>query len=138
MATSQQSTASQQGTASQSLYERLGEKQGIRRLVDDIVAAHMENPKIQSRFLPYREQPEHLATVKKHLRQFLAAGSGGPDHYAGESMPEAHRGMNISEAEYMAATDDIMGVLEDHGMSERTRKDVLAIVYSLKEEILHV
>jgi hemoglobin len=96
----------------------------------------MENPLIQQRFLPYREDPEHLATLKEHLRKFLAMGSGGPEEYEGRSMPEAHRGMNISEAEYMAAVDDIMEVLRDHDIDEQSRKDVLMISYSLRSEIM--
>jgi hemoglobin len=120
----------------ETLFRRLGGQDGIHALVDDIVAAHMENPLIQQRFLPYREDPEHLATLKEHLRKFLAMGSGGPEEYEGRSMPEAHRGMNISEAEYMAAVDDIMEVLRDHDIDEQSRKDVLMISYSLRSEIM--
>lgn len=119
-----------------SLYERLGAAAGIAVLVDDIVDAHMRNPVIKARFLPYLERPEHMSEVKKHLRDFLGAGSGGPERYTGRSMPESHRGMNISEAEYMAALDDILSVLDRHGIDEHTRKDVLAIAYGLKGEIL--
>ncbi|MHB8890382.1 MAG: globin family protein [Acidobacteriaceae bacterium] len=45
--------------------------------------------------------------------------------------------MNISEAEYMAVVDDIMSVMEKHGIGESARKDVLAITYALKGEIIH-
>lgn len=120
-----------------SLYERLGGVDGIAKLVDAIVAAHMQNPVIKARFLPYQSQPERMQTVKQHTVRFLAAGSGGPQKYEGRSMPDAHRGMNISAAEYMAATDDILSVLQQHGIDEQSRKDVLAIAYSLKGEILH-
>ncbi|PMR68473.1 group I truncated hemoglobin [Halomonas heilongjiangensis] len=123
---------------STNLYERLGGERGIASLVDDIVESHMQNPRIRARFLPYREDPDHLEVVKGHLRDFLAAGSGGPVEYRGRSMPEAHRGMNISEAEYMAAIDDILGVLDRHGIDAQTRQEVLGIAYSLKGEIMHV
>jgi hemoglobin len=114
-----------------SLYERLGGSAGIAKLVDATVAAHMENPVIKARFLPYRSQPH------QHTVRFFAAGSGGPEPYDGRSMPEAHRGMNISEAEYMAATDDILAVLAHNGIDERTRNEVLAIAYSIKDQIMH-
>lgn len=118
------------------LYERLGNLEGITTLVDDIVEAHMCNPVISPRFLPYREKPEELAKVKQHLCYFFAAGCGGPEAYIGRSMPEAHRGMNISEAEYMAALDDILAVLERHNVDEETRNAVLVIGYALKGEIM--
>ncbi|MEX1032274.1 MAG: group 1 truncated hemoglobin [Cellvibrionaceae bacterium] len=119
------------------LYERLGEATGIATLVDDIIETHMNNPTISGHFLPYRERPEDLAKAKAHLRNFLGSGSGGPEDYTGRSMPETHRGMNISAAEYLAAVDDIMLVLEQHEKDEQTKKDVLAIAYSLKDEIIH-
>ena len=122
----------------QSLFLRLGGTSGISTLVDDIVALHMENPVIRVRFRPYLETPDKLAVTKRHLCTFLEAGSGGTAQYTGRSMGETHRGMNISEAEYIAALDDIMAALGKHKIDEATQKDVLAIAYSLKGEILHV
>jgi hemoglobin len=78
-----------------------------------------------------------LDAAKQHLCDFFAAGSGGPEQYSGRSMPETHRGMNISAEEYLAAIDDILSTLEKHGIDANTRKDVLAIAYSLKDEIIH-
>ncbi len=120
------------------LYDRLGGASGIRTLVDDIIEAHMNNPVINRRFLPYRERPEALDQAKAHLRDFLGMGSGGPESYNGRSMPETHRGMNINAVEYLATIDDIMLVLDKHGIDEQTKKDVLAIAYSLKDEIMHM
>lgn len=129
-------TSEQQPAAT--LYERLGQSAGIASIVDDIVAAHMENSAIKARFLPYASDPERLAAVKSQLCRFLEAGSGGPAEYTGRTMAEAHRGMNIDEAEYVAALDDILAVLDKHAIDDETRKDVLAIAYSLKGEIVHV
>lgn len=123
---------------SQSLFERLGGSSGISALVEDIVALHMENPVIRPRFRPYLETPDKLALTKKHLCAFLEAGSGGTAKYTGRSMKDAHRGMNINEAEYMAATDDILTALRKHDIDEQTQKDVLAIAYSLKGDILRL
>jgi hemoglobin len=121
-----------------SLFERLGGSPGINALVHDIVALHMENPAIKARFRPYLDTPEKLDITKKHLCAFLEAGSGGTTQYTGRNMQDTHRGMNISEAEYMAATDDILAALRKHDIDEQTQKDILAIAYSLKGDILHV
>lgn len=121
-----------------SLFERLGGSAGIKTLVHDIVALHMDNPVIQARFRPYLDTPDRLDATRQHLCAFLEAGSGGPAAYTGRTMQHAHRGMNINEAEYMAAIDDILTALRKHGIDEQTQKDVLAIAYSLKGDILHV
>lgn len=121
-----------------SLFERLGGSAGIRGLVDEVVSLHLVNPAIGARFRPYAESPERLAQAKQHLCDFLEMGSGGPARYRGRSMPDAHRGMNISEAEYVAAIDDILEGLRRSRADEQTRKDVLAIAYGLKGEIVRL
>jgi hemoglobin len=120
------------------LFDRLGGAAGIAAIVDSLVAAHMENPVIQPRFIAYLDTPERIAAIKGHVCTFLEAGTGGPRAYTGRSMREAHRGMNINETEFIAVVDDILAVLQKHGIDQSTQKDVLAIAYSLKDEIVHV
>lgn len=120
------------------LYEQLGGSEGISALVDDIVDAHLRNPLIKARYEPLAKEPKKFEEAKKHLRDFLGTGSGGPEAYSGRSMPDTHRGMNISATEYMAACDDIMNTLDAHDIDEQARKDVLFIAWSLKDEIMHL
>jgi len=116
------------------LYERLGGAKGIAGLVDDVMAAHLANPIIKTRF----ENIQDLDRAKKMAREFFSAGSGGTETYTGKDMLAAHKGMNISEQEYLAATDDIVGAMEKQGVSEDAKKDVIAILYSLKGMIIRV
>ena len=119
---------------STSLYDRLGGADGISAIVEDVVANHLANPLVQTRFMAVKDV-DHL---KKMAREFFGAGSGGPEHYTGRDMLTTHRGMNISEQEYMAVMDDILAALDKHKIDDATRKDVLAILYSLKGEIIRV
>lgn len=121
-----------------SLFERLGGRAGINALVEDIVALHMENPIISARFRPYLDTPDKLAITKNHLCTFLESGTGGSAAYEGRDMRSTHRGMNIRAEEYMAALDDILAAMNKRGVDEATQKDVLAIAYSLKGDILHM
>lgn len=121
---------------SKSLFERLGGTEGISIIVDDTVENHMNNPNIQARFLPYKDQPEQMNLVKKHTVDFFSAGSGGPIVYSGRDMVTAHKGMNISHAEYMHTIDDIFMALDKKGIDENTKKDVLYILWSLKNMII--
>lgn len=121
---------------SKSLFERLGGSPGIERIVDEVASRHLENPVIKARFRPFLQPPERLQQLKVHLARFLELGSGGPQRYTGRDMKGAHTGMNISAAEYMAAVDDIIAALTQVGVDEETRKDVLAITWSLKGDII--
>jgi hemoglobin len=120
----------------QTLFERLGGTEGITNMVEDVVLAHMNNPAISARFLPYTDEPERLSLIKKHTIDFFSAGSGGAVNYTGRDMPTTHKGMNINPAEYMYVIDDIMMVLDKHKADDETKKDVLAILWSLKEMII--
>jgi hemoglobin len=122
----------------QSLFERLGGSPGIERIVDEVASRHLENPVINARFRPYLAEPSRLEQLKVHLARFLELGSGGPQRYTGRDMKTAHTGMNISPAEYMAALDDIVAALVTTGIDEQTRKDVIAIAWSLKGDIIQV
>lgn len=119
-----------------SLFERLGGTRGITKLVDDVVEAHMTNPAVCKRFLPYREQPERLAIIKQHTVDFFSAGSGGDVTYKGRDMVTTHRGMNISPAEYMHVIDDILLSMENHGIDQESRNEVLGILWSLKGMVI--
>lgn len=119
-----------------SLFERLGGTIGITKLVDNVVEAHMNNPAVCKRFLPYREQPERLAIVKQHTVDFFSAGSGGDVTYNGRDMVTTHRGMNISPAEYMHVIDDILLSMEKQGIDQECRNEVLGILWSLKGMVI--
>ena len=116
------------------LYQRLGGADGIARLVDDVIAAHLDNPLVKSRF----ENIEDMEHAKRMAREFFCAGSGGPEPYTGKDMLAAHKGMNISEQEYLAVMDDIVGAMNKHKLDEGTKNDVIGILYSLKGNIIRV
>ena len=118
------------------LFERMGGISGISKIVDDTVEAHMNNPAVNARFLPLLEQPEHMAVIRQHTIDFFTTGSGGPSIYQGRDMETTHKGMNISPAEYMHVMDDIFVALDKNAMTEDTKKDVLAILWSLKGMII--
>lgn len=116
----------------ESLYQRLGSAGGISRIVDDIVAAHLANPVVRTRF----EHVKDLAHLKKMACEFFAAGGGGPQPYTGKDMRAAHQGMNISEQEYLTVMDDVVSALEKNDIDDATRNDVIAIMYAIKGEII--
>ena len=44
----------------------------------------------------------------------------------------------MNPQENSSVTDDIVGAMAKHGLSEDTKKDVIAILYSLKDKIIRV
>jgi hemoglobin len=120
--------------ATATLYDRLGQNAGITRIVNDVVDAHLANPLVSARYQVVKDMPR----LRQTAIEFFCAGSGGPEPYTGRDMLSTHKGMNISEQEYMGVMDDILGTLEKHNIDAGTRGEVTAILYSLKGEILRV
>ena len=118
------------------IFEKLGGEEGISGAVDQIVARHLENEKIKHYFLPLKENPEHLEQFKQHVKDFLGAGTGGGTEYKGRDMVGAHKGLNISDAEFLAAIDDILFVLDDNNVDRVSRNELLATLYSMKDAVI--
>ena len=117
----------------ESLYDRLGGSEGVKALSSDIVDLHIENPVIGPRFV--KVDADELKTL---MTEFIGSGTGGAETYTGRDMRTAHRGMNLSEAELLSAIDDAMKACDSHGHGEQEKKDVLMILYSFKDDVLHV
>lgn len=115
------------------LYERLGKHEGISAIVHDVLNNHLKNPVVKARF-------ENVDIPKLHRLavEFFAMGSGGPEQYSGRDMLEAHKGMNISEQEFVAVIDDTLAALDKNGIGPESRTEVLGILYSMKSEIVRV
>lgn len=117
----------------ESLYERLGGQVGISAVVKDLIRRHQTNPLIAARFAKVDAEK-----LERNVIDFFCAGSGGTQTYSGRDMRAAHAGMNISEQEFIAAIDDVLAAMEANGAGQRERDEVLAILYSMKGEVLRV
>jgi len=119
-----------------SLYDRLGGAEGISSIVDDIINNDIENPVTGAKFAHLKTNPEQLEMFKQHVKDFLGAGTGGPEKYTGKDVPTAHKGMQISSTEFLISVDNIMNVLSQHNVDDQTKKDMLYILYSFKDQII--
>ena len=119
---------------STSLYERLGGVERISRLAKDVLDLHMNNPLIKTRF----EQVKDRGQLERNISDFICAGTGGPQTYAGKDVLSAHKHMNIDERELVSAIDDAMTAMTKNGYEQAEKNDILAILYSLKGDVVRV
>jgi hemoglobin len=116
-----------------SLYDRLGGEAKISQIAASIFDNHLKNDTIKARY-----GVSDRANVIRLVTEFLCNGTGGQQAYTGKDMVAAHKGMNINEAEYMAALDDILLALDQNGVGQREREELLSIAYSLRGEVMHI
>jgi hemoglobin len=46
--------------------------------------------------------------------------------------------MNLTEQEFVAAADDVLLVHQKHGVGEREQQEILAALFAMKSEVLHL
>ncbi len=117
----------------ETLYQRLGGAERIAAIIDDALDRHAVNPVLAPRF-----RDKDLPRLKQLGTQFFCAGIGGPQQYEGRELRTAHAGMNISEQELLATMDDIVAALNGQAVGATEVNEVVAILYSLKGEVLRV
>jgi hemoglobin len=115
------------------LYERLGRRPGIEKIVEKIWVNHTSNSVIKQRYV--KSNP---AEVKRLVTEMCCAGFGGPEAYTGKDMVAAHTGMNINEAEFIAVCDDVLDALDQCQVGKREKAEILCILSSLKPEVVHL
>jgi len=123
--------AGEDEAAGPSLYERLGEIDGITRIVTDTVALHHKNPDIGHYFDGIDD-----AKLIHHVAAFFAAGTGGPANYQGRDMTSAHATMHMSDADFDSAVSDVAKAAEANGMDADTIAAVGAILESLRPAVM--
>lgn len=116
------------------LYDRLGRRDGITRITRELIKNHMANPLVNIRY----GQVDDMDRLERNVIDFFCMGAGGPETYGGKDMLTTHRGMNISEQEFVAVVDDAMAALQTCGVQAPVQNEVLAILWSLKGEVVRV
>jgi hemoglobin len=116
-----------------SLYDRLGGEANIRKIAETLFDTHKANDKISARYIDSDRDK-----VVQLVFEFLSSATGGPHEYTGKDMLSAHRGMNISEEEFMAVLDDILSALQANGVGQREQEELLLANYGLRGEIVRV
>ena len=116
-----------------SLFERLGGADNVKKIANSLVDNHLNNPAISTRFANVDAD-----NLKRLASTFISTGTGGPENYQGKDMLTAHKGMNISAAEFMAVLDDALNALSSNGVGQPEQEEMLFILYSMRSDIILV
>jgi hemoglobin len=76
------------------------------------------------------------AGLKSRGTSLVCEATGGPEKYAGRSMKDSHRHLNITEKEWRAMAADFKKSLDKFKVPEKEQKELFAIVESTKKDIV--
>ena len=117
--------------AKKSLYDRLGGKPAITAVVDDFIGNVAGDTRINRRFAN-----ANIRRLKTMLVDQVCEASGGPCKYSGQSMPDVHRGMNVTDAEFTALVEDLVKSLDKFKVPAQEKTELLTTLGGLKPQIV--
>ncbi len=123
--------------ANKTLWDRLGGEAGVTKIVNELVAAAGNDPKVDFfRNGRYKLDAAGIAKLKKDLVEQVSFLTGGPLKYGGLSMKEAHKGMGISNAQFDAFMDHVKAVLEKNHVAPADVATIVAAYNGYRKDIV--
>lgn len=116
----------------QTLYQRLGGKDALVAVVNELWAVASADPRINARFAKTKAE-----VFGGQLVDFLCQASGGPCKYQGQDMKAAHTGMKLSEAEFNALAEDTVKALDKFKVPSTEKNEVMGLLGSLKADVIN-
>jgi len=116
-----------------SLYERLGGVEAIKAVVNEFVSRVAADGRINKKFAK-----SDIDRVKLHLVEQICSATGGPCTYSGLDMKTAHKKMKVTEGEFNALVEDLVGALDKFNVPEAEKTELLGILGPLKSQIVEV
>ena len=114
-----------------SLYDRLGGKPAITAVVDNFIGNVAADGRINKRFAG-----ANIPRLKTMLVDQICEASGGPCKYTGQTMPQAHAGMNVTDGEFTALVEDLVKSLDTFKVPAREKNELLSALGGMKSQIV--
>lgn len=121
------------------LYDRLGGTYAIASVVDEFIERLLVNTTLNANpAIAEARGRVPKAGLKFRVTAMMAQATGGPEVYTGRSMVESHAHLNINEREWRAMMAELDAVLYKFNVPDGERQEVLALVETLKPDIVVV
>jgi hemoglobin len=141
-------TTSANANDTRPLYDRLGGRATIERLVDDMTDRVIADPRVNfertdvkkswigTQVHEWSPTPTNVDHLKQHLVEFFVLATGGPSEYTGRDMKAVHSGMRITNPEFDAMVGDMKVSMDRLNLPHREKRELIAIVETTRKEIV--
>jgi hemoglobin len=118
-------------SAQDTLYDDLGGKPGIDRLVDVSVDKYLADPRIGEIF-----SESNMDRVRAKLKEQFCVVAGGPCSYTGHSMEATHKGLHLTNANFNALVEDLQAAMESCNIPFATQNRLLARLAPMQRQMV--
>ena len=120
--------------SNKSLYERLGGCDAISAVVSDLLP-RLRQDQLLAHFW-HRRPEDSLQRSKQLLIDFLCSNAGGPVYYIGRDMKTSHKGMSLSETDWLAFMKHLHATLDTFKVQQPERDELIAFIQSTKNDMV--
>jgi hemoglobin len=117
--------------AETTLYDRLGERDGIRAVVDEFYDRLLADEELG----PFFESAD-MEKLRRTQTDFLCEAAGGPETYDAEPVREAHLHVPFTPEHIQRAIDHLYDSLDAFDVPEEDAEVVVGAVAAYEEELL--
>jgi hemoglobin len=117
--------------AGPTLYQRLGGLDAIRAVVNDFLGRVTADARINAFFRGLDDED-----LKAKLTDQICQATGGPCHYTGKSMREAHAQLNVTDADFDALVGDLAASLDHLNVGAREKNELLGALGGMRKDIV--
>lgn len=114
-----------------SLFEDLGQKPGIERLVTRAMTIWSTDPRVGPTF-----EDTNLPRFKRILVEQICSLSGGDCKYTGRSMAEAHKGLHLANVQFNALAEDLQDAMEQEHYAYSVQNRLLALLAPMQRDVV--
>lgn len=118
-------------TMAETLYDDLGGRAGVAKVVDEFVRLVATDTRINLFF-----KDTNIDHLKMQLNDQVCAATGGGCSYKGRDMVTAHAGMGVKTVHFNALAEDLQTAMSRHGVSSATQNKLIAKLAPMHREIV--
>jgi hemoglobin len=125
------------GTASPSLYDRVGGVNNVAVLIDDVIERSYVDPVLHANSKIAEAHKRFPKPVYKFNATALACQvMGGPQKYTGRTIKEAHQHLNINEKEWNALIKIFRDSMSSFKVPQKEQDEIIGIIESTKGDVV--
>ncbi|PSF13239.1 group I truncated hemoglobin [Marinobacter shengliensis] len=114
----------------ESLYQQLGEREGIANVVEDLLYLIVDDERINQQF-----KGMDVAQFHRNLTDQLCELSGGPCTYTGRPMRELHSDMSITDTEFNALAENLILAMERNDIPTGAQNRLIKALVTMYPDI---
>lgn len=115
-----------------SLYDQLGQYQGIENIVRELIFIIAKDERVKPRY-----KGVNMQHFKKGLSDYICELAGGPCDYQNENMKLVHAGHNYTNTEFNAIVEDLILAMEKRGVPVGAQNQLLGLLAPAYKDVVY-